>query len=73
MYYRGKLDPDVSEMPGFVMHSRDVSLIRGVAENEAEPVGVLAQPNALLRETEAVIAVGVPDGGDIYREPGDVL
>ena len=73
MYYRGKLDPDVSEMPGLVMHARDVRLVSGIAEYEPEPVRVIAEPYALLREAEIIIAVRVFYGSYIYRQARDVL
>ena len=55
------------------MHARDVRLVSGIAEYEPEPVRVIAEPYALLREAEIIIAVRVFYGSYIYREARDVL
>jgi hypothetical protein len=68
-----ELNADVAEMPRLVVNAGYVGLIGGIAQYEAVFIAVVAQPNALFGEAEAVIAVGMADAGYIYREPRDVL
>lgn len=55
------------------MHPRNARLAGGIAEYEAVFIGVIAQPDTLGGQAEAVIAVGMRDRGDIYRKPCAVL
>ena len=55
------------------MDAGDMRLIRGVSQNEAEAIGIVAEPDPLGSLTEAVIHLGMSRGGDIQREPRAML